>query len=277
MASNGGVRTCMASTPVPSPTPGAAHDAAPSTENASMPVTSATQNESYPRRSARLATSTTAAVPERINGAAVTPSGLPPADAAGASDDGAVSMTATMRLASGDVWRESDQVIRPCGGPAVAFGRRAPRPVRPQSPGPAGYAEMAPPRPLRPSGVATSSTLVPPRACSPRTPATASVSPATSRAAISLPPGRVRAASRMPNVIAGAASSTALPPTPQRPRRDAVEMDDDQVAGPLAVHLDDGIGQGGDQRRLAPGELRLGYARRQVWHSRDLRLFPKRI
>jgi hypothetical protein len=34
----------------------------------------------YPRRSARLARSTTEAVPERINGAAVTPSGLPPAD-----------------------------------------------------------------------------------------------------------------------------------------------------------------------------------------------------
>ena len=46
MASSGGVRTCMASTPVPSPTPGAARDAAPSTENASIPVTSATQNES---------------------------------------------------------------------------------------------------------------------------------------------------------------------------------------------------------------------------------------
>jgi hypothetical protein len=131
MASNGGVRTCMASTPVPSPTPGAADDAAPSTENASMPVTSATQNESYQRRPARLAKSTTAAVPERINGAAVTPSGLPPADAAGATGGCAVSMTATMRLASDDVWRESDQVIRTCGGPPVAFGRRAPAPVRP--------------------------------------------------------------------------------------------------------------------------------------------------
>jgi hypothetical protein len=32
---------------------------------------------------------------------------------------------------------------------------------------------MVPPRAERPSGVATSSTLVPPRACSPRTPATA--------------------------------------------------------------------------------------------------------
>jgi len=138
MASNGGVRTCIASTPVPSPTPGAADDAAPSTENASMPVTSATQNESYPRRSARLARSTTAAVPERINGAAVTPSGLLPADAAGATGGCAVSMTATMRLASDDVWRESDQVIRTCGGPPVAFGRRAPAPVRPQSRGPAG-------------------------------------------------------------------------------------------------------------------------------------------
>ena len=103
MASNGGVRTCMASTPVPSPTPGAARDAAPSTENASMPVTSATQNESYPRRPARLARSTTAAAPERINGAAVTPSGLPPADAAGTTGGCAVSMTATMRLASDDV------------------------------------------------------------------------------------------------------------------------------------------------------------------------------
>jgi len=50
------------------------------------------------------------------------------------------------------------------------------------------------------------STLVPPRACSPRTQATASVSPATSRAAISPPSGRDRAGSRMPNVIAGAAS-----------------------------------------------------------------------
>ncbi len=138
MASNGGVRTCMASTPVPSPTPGAAHDAAPSTEYASKPVSSATQNESYPRRPARLAKSTTAAVPERINGAAVTPSGLPPADAAGPTDGCAVSMTATMRLASDDVWRESDQVIRTHGGPAVAFGRRAPTPVRPQSRGQAG-------------------------------------------------------------------------------------------------------------------------------------------
>jgi hypothetical protein len=42
-----------------------------------------------------------------------------------------------MRLASDDVWRESDQVIRACGGPAVAFGRHAPAPVRPQSRGPA--------------------------------------------------------------------------------------------------------------------------------------------
>jgi hypothetical protein len=35
-------------------------------------------------------------------------------------------MTATMRLASDDVWRESDRVIGTCGGPAVAFGKRAP-------------------------------------------------------------------------------------------------------------------------------------------------------
>ena len=151
MASNGGVRTCMASTPVPSPTPGAAHDAAPSTENASMPVTSATQNESYPRRPPRLAKSTTAAVPERINGAAVTPSGLPPADAAGATDGCAVSMTATMRLASDDVWRESDQVIRTCGGSAVAFGRRVPTPVRPQSRGQAGTAAGRSAHPCWPS------------------------------------------------------------------------------------------------------------------------------
>jgi hypothetical protein len=82
----------------------------------------------------------------------------------------------------------------------------------------AGYPAMLPPIPDRPAGVATSSTLVPPRACSPRTLATASVSPATSRAAVSSPPGRVSAASRMPNVIAGAASSAVLPPMPQRPR-----------------------------------------------------------
>ena len=86
----------------------AARDAAPSTENASMPVTSATQNESYPRRSARSARSTTAAGPERINGAPVTPSGLPPADAAGATGGCAVSMTATMRSAPDAVWRESE-------------------------------------------------------------------------------------------------------------------------------------------------------------------------
>ncbi len=46
MASNGGVRTWNGSTPVPSPSAGAAWQAAPSTLNASVPVTSATQNES---------------------------------------------------------------------------------------------------------------------------------------------------------------------------------------------------------------------------------------
>ncbi len=45
MASNGGVRTCTGTTPVPSPTPGVIRDTAPSTENASTPVTSATQTE----------------------------------------------------------------------------------------------------------------------------------------------------------------------------------------------------------------------------------------
>jgi hypothetical protein len=43
---------------------------------------------------------------------------------------------------------------------------------------------MTPPTPARPAGVAMSSTLVPLRTCSPRTLTTASVSPATSRAAI---------------------------------------------------------------------------------------------
>jgi len=47
-----------------------------------------------------------------------------------------------------------------------------------------GYRETAPPMPVRPSGVATSSTLVPLRACSPRTLATASVSLAMSRAGL---------------------------------------------------------------------------------------------
>src|ERR1700759_549714 len=63
-----------------------------------------------------------------------------------------------------------------------------------------GYSEIAPATPVRPSGVAMSPTLVPLRACSPRTLVTASVSPATRRAAICLPSGRVRAASRMPTV-----------------------------------------------------------------------------
>jgi hypothetical protein len=45
MASNGAVLTCMGTTPVPSPSPGAAHAAAPSTLNASMPVTSATHSD----------------------------------------------------------------------------------------------------------------------------------------------------------------------------------------------------------------------------------------
>lgn len=49
-------------------------------------------------------------------------------------------------------------------------------------------------------------------------------------------------------------------------------MDDHEVAGPLAVHLDDSVGQGGDQRRLVAGEACLGHAGRQVWHSRSLRL-----
>jgi hypothetical protein len=39
-------------------------------------------------------------------------------------------------------------------------------------------------------------------------------------------------------------------------RRDAVEMDDHEVVGPLAVHLDDGIGQELDRSR--PGGSRLG-------------------
>jgi len=69
-----------------------------------------------------------------------------------------------------------------------------------------------PPVPVRPSGVVTSSTLVPLRACSPSTVATAPVSPAMSRAATCLPSGRDRGACRMANVIAGAASSAALPP-----------------------------------------------------------------
>jgi hypothetical protein len=75
--------TWMGSTPVPSPTLGAARETAPSTLNASMPVTPATQNESYPRRSARRARSTAAAGPERMNSAAAMPRQLPPAGAAG--------------------------------------------------------------------------------------------------------------------------------------------------------------------------------------------------
>lgn len=113
-----------------------------------MPVTSATQNESYPRRSARLARSTTAAVPERINGAAVTPSGLPPADPAGTTGGCAVSMTATMRLASDVVWRESDQVIRSRHSATSAwFTRPGPSP-RPRNarPAEARYRQPVPAR-----------------------------------------------------------------------------------------------------------------------------------
>lgn len=110
MASSGGVRTCIGTTPVPSPSLGAARDTAPSTLNASIPVTSATHNDAYPRRSARLARSRTAAGPERMNGAAVTASEPPPASATGTLADCAVSITATIRLPSGDVWQKSDHI-----------------------------------------------------------------------------------------------------------------------------------------------------------------------
>src|SRR5580692_1977632 len=79
--------------------------------NASIPVTSATHNDPYPRRSARLARSRTAAGPERMNGAAVTPSEPPPASATGTAAGFAVSMTATIRPPAADVWQESDRAF----------------------------------------------------------------------------------------------------------------------------------------------------------------------
>ena len=139
MASNGGVRTCMASTPVPSPTPGAARDAAPSTENASMPVTSATQNEPYPRRPgtpSQINDGGRSGTDKRCGGDAerATPGSC-------CQDDGRLrgshdrNYAAGIRRCSGG---NQNQVIRTRGGPAVAFGRRAPTPVRPQSRGLAG-------------------------------------------------------------------------------------------------------------------------------------------
>src|ERR1700730_8586275 len=49
--------------------------------------------------------------------------------------------------------------------------------------------------------------------------------------------------------------------------RYAVEVDDHEVSGPFAVHPDNGVGQGGDEGRLVPGEPALGHACRHVWHS----------
>lgn len=60
---------------------------------------------------AGLATSTAAAIPDRMNGAVVTPGGLPAADVVRATGGFAVSMTATMQLLPGIVRQESDQVI----------------------------------------------------------------------------------------------------------------------------------------------------------------------
>jgi hypothetical protein len=59
--------------------------------------------------------------------------------------------------------------------------------------------------------------------------------------------------------------------------RHALEVDHHQVAGPLAVHRDDGIGQGSYQGHLKPAEPRLGHASGQVWHSRSLHLLPKML
>jgi hypothetical protein len=54
-------------------------------------------------------------------------------------------------------------------------------------------------------------------------------------------------------------------------------MDHHEVARPLAIHLDDSIGQGCDQCLLVADEARLGQARRQVRHNLILPLPSKRF
>jgi hypothetical protein len=56
---------------------------------------------------------------------------------------------------------------------------------------------------VRPAGVATSSTVMPARLCSPTTEATASVTDVISLRTSSSASGRAKAASRMPKVTAG--------------------------------------------------------------------------
>ena len=69
------MRTSAGSTPVPKEIVCVCADAAPRVPNASVPVTSATQKESYPNCSAWRARSTAVLGPDRMNGAAVTPIG----------------------------------------------------------------------------------------------------------------------------------------------------------------------------------------------------------
>ena len=81
----------------------------------------------------------------------------------------------------------------------------------------------------------------------------------------------------MPNVIDGAA--VVYGPSAHAPAslRDAVEMDDDEIARPLAVDRHDSVGKCGNQCGLVAGETCVRHARRQVWHSQDLCLLPKRF
>src|ERR1700716_2897348 len=89
MARSGGVRSCRASTPVPSASAGVAVATAPNVANASGPLTSAVQNEVYPRDSAWRATSTAAAGPRACSDASVPPMGVEDAAGDGAVEDAA--------------------------------------------------------------------------------------------------------------------------------------------------------------------------------------------
>ena len=73
IAASGGVRSWSAITPVPRPSAGAATDTAPSRENASLPLASATQSESYPSRSASRAVAIVVGAPSACSGAVVAP------------------------------------------------------------------------------------------------------------------------------------------------------------------------------------------------------------
>ncbi len=133
------------------------------------------------------------------------------------------------------------------------------------------YSSSTPPTPVLPAGVATNSTVVLARLCSPKTEAVASVSDAMSRRISSSASGRANIASRTPSVTAGEPVLTSSAPDRPAPDRYPDELHGDELTGPLAVHRRNRVGQRLGQGRFPSGEVIFERMDGQVGHAVLLR------